>query len=364
MEYKVNVEEIMAKIKEEVAKRKKEGLFVDDSPCFSESENFSMNENVEELQPVIKGKTSLLWRVGDYFNAKIDNPRVTNAFIAFGNKVQKYIPRSRDYYSLNDFLNYHDEEFILNAYRAIMKRQPDVSGYNHYLSSLRSGALSKVEILKGLLKSKEGKACKVKISGIFVPYLIEWFYKIPVFGYLFRLFMGIIRLPVLVKNLEQFQLYSHKKFSNYKTDFENMSSEVRRDFLNLNKGLSRKADLEVVEDGLGRKADLEVVEEGLGRKADLEVVEDGLRRKADLEVVEDGLRRKADLEVVEDGLRRKADLEVVKDGLSRKADLEVVEDGLSRKVDLEVVEEGLGRKADLEVVEEGLDRRADKEEAK
>src|SRR5262245_52216310 len=53
----------------------------------------------------------------------------------------------RDHYHINDLLGFHDEVFVRNAYRVILKREPDDSGMAHFLKNLRNGRYSKLDIL-------------------------------------------------------------------------------------------------------------------------------------------------------------------------------------------------------------------------
>ena len=69
----------------------------------------------------------------------------------------EFIPNPDNRYHINDLLQYHDSTFIWNAYRAILKREPDEPGLNQYLKSLRSGRYNKVDILASLRFSVEGK---------------------------------------------------------------------------------------------------------------------------------------------------------------------------------------------------------------
>jgi len=42
----------------------------------------------------------------------------------------------RDRYHLNDLLGFHDEVFVRNAYKVILKREPDDSGMAHFLKGV------------------------------------------------------------------------------------------------------------------------------------------------------------------------------------------------------------------------------------
>jgi ubiquinone/menaquinone biosynthesis C-methylase UbiE len=54
-------------------------------------------------------------------------------------------------------LEYENEEFIKNVYRNILQREPDDGGFTFYLSQLKSGKLSKKEIIQIIQNSEEYK---------------------------------------------------------------------------------------------------------------------------------------------------------------------------------------------------------------
>lgn len=74
-------------------------------------------------------------------------------------------------YNLVDFLDYEDDDFIRNAYRGILRREPDEAGYSSSLSQLRNNPTSKVAILTNLRFSAEGKARAVPVQGLLKLYL-------------------------------------------------------------------------------------------------------------------------------------------------------------------------------------------------
>jgi O-antigen chain-terminating methyltransferase len=105
---------------------------------------------------------------------------------------------AREHYRLEDLLVFSDESFVRNAYRAILKREPDDSGFAEYLANLRDGRLSKVDILTSLRFSPEGQLRDVKVNGLNRSLLSRKTSNIPVLGYLIELLVGIIRLPALI----------------------------------------------------------------------------------------------------------------------------------------------------------------------
>lgn len=114
----------------------------------------------------------------------------------------------RDQYQLNDLLGFQDEAFVKNAYQVILKRDPDDAGLVEYLRQLRSGRFSKIDILSSLRFSPEGRNADVPIAGLGRTSVLRKLYRVPVLGYLLRLAVGIVRLPVLITNYRQLESHT------------------------------------------------------------------------------------------------------------------------------------------------------------
>jgi SAM-dependent methyltransferase len=119
----------------------------------------------------------------------------------------EFIPNSDDHYHVRDLLKYHDREFIWNAYRALLKREPDTEGLSAFLEKLRSGRFNKIDVLARLRFSPEGKRNQVTIDGLWLPATIRRLYRVPVIGYVAELGVGVARLPSLLRS--QRQIESH-----------------------------------------------------------------------------------------------------------------------------------------------------------
>jgi len=117
-------------------------------------------------------------------------------------KLQPQFER-RARYQLNDLLCFHDDVFVRNAYRAILKREPDDVGFAQYLRELRSGRFSKIDVLSSIRFSPEGRKANVTIDGLGKLSILRKSYRVPVVGYLLRLSVAILRLPVLITNYRQ-----------------------------------------------------------------------------------------------------------------------------------------------------------------
>jgi SAM-dependent methyltransferase len=114
------------------------------------------------------------------------------------------IPRRRAY-TLRDFLNYHDEDFVRNAYRGVLGREPDAEGARRFLAKLRTGDFAKVEILGRIRFSPEGRAAGVRVSGVVVPFTLRTLRRVPVLGHALGIVQYILRLPNMVRNHERLE---------------------------------------------------------------------------------------------------------------------------------------------------------------
>src|SRR2546429_7684955 len=110
----------------------------------------------------------------------------------------EFVPRDDDHYHVNDLLPYHDHTFIWNAYRAILKREPDEAGLQQYLKNLRSGRFNKIDVLASLRFSPEGKSRNVRVEGLTRPALIRRLYRVPVLGFLLEMLGGVAGLVLII----------------------------------------------------------------------------------------------------------------------------------------------------------------------
>ncbi|HEU5132516.1 MAG TPA: DUF4214 domain-containing protein, partial [Pyrinomonadaceae bacterium] len=114
----------------------------------------------------------------------------------------------RDRYQLNELLGFHDEVFVRNAYKAILKREPDDSGMAHFLKNLRNGRYSKLDVLSSLRFSPEGENANVQIEGLGRRSVLRKMYRVPVAGYFLRLAVAVARLPVLITNFRRLESHA------------------------------------------------------------------------------------------------------------------------------------------------------------
>ncbi|MBF0551600.1 MAG: methyltransferase domain-containing protein [Deltaproteobacteria bacterium] len=108
-------------------------------------------------------------------------------------------------YHVHELTRFHDRDFIVNAYKGILNREPDEVGLGFYLNELRRAAKSKIRILGSLRFSSEGRARKVKIKGLVARLGADFFLYLPLLGYVARMIVAIIALPRSHRRLSDLQ---------------------------------------------------------------------------------------------------------------------------------------------------------------
>lgn len=94
-------------------------------------------------------------------------------------------------WALEDFLVLPDQDFIDAAYRVLLQRRADPGGAQHYLTSLRDGAMSRAQVLGRLRYSPEGRRFNVTIKGLFAAFVWAQVRCLPLVGATVR---GLSRL--------------------------------------------------------------------------------------------------------------------------------------------------------------------------
>jgi SAM-dependent methyltransferase len=97
-------------------------------------------------------------------------------------------------YKLRDLLAYDDREFVYNAYRAILKRPPDNAGLKNALEQLRHGKVDKIDVLYGLVSSREAQEKGVRIRGLSWRHSIRRLTRAPVLKFVARPIYNGLRL--------------------------------------------------------------------------------------------------------------------------------------------------------------------------
>jgi len=111
-------------------------------------------------------------------------------------------------YHVNDLLRFHGDEFVRNAYRALLRRDPDEAGMAQHLEQLASGRFNKLDVLASLHSSPEGRSSQVKLDGLALPVAVRRLERLPVVGYVVRVLVALTRLPVLIQHQNRFEFYT------------------------------------------------------------------------------------------------------------------------------------------------------------
>lgn len=116
-------------------------------------------------------------------------------------------------YRLSDFLSYQDRDFVALAYRGVLKREPEGEGFAYHLEQLRSGRLSRIDILGDMATSAEARAAGVAIDGLDKAYRRARLGRLPVIGAAVRWFGALAQLPGLLVYIRQVETSSHGRMA-------------------------------------------------------------------------------------------------------------------------------------------------------
>lgn len=180
---KLSVTDVLQTIQQELREREEESKLPDE---------FTLNQRNKSNKLYVFAK-----RVGRYLHGK-----GLHRLVYF---VQMNMPlhKNKVVYELGEFMMFHDEEFIDNAYKKILNREADNEGSKYYLSQLRKGVFSKIDIIVFLHFSKEGIQQNVVIPGSKKRYILARLSKLPYLGYVFRLGLMLATLPRLLQRINR-----------------------------------------------------------------------------------------------------------------------------------------------------------------
>ena len=188
-----------------------------------------------------------------------------------------------------------------NAYLGILRREPDPQGYEFYLHKLRTGEMSKVDILGRLRFSPEGRAKSVRIKGLSHNFLLRNVFKIPIIGYFSRLFVGILNLPTIIKNFETFETFAQSRFIEFQNHDSNNIEIIRNRVTEMSDQLSTISDLQyAIQRTEALELELIELQNSVYQKADRKDLEDIASAKADRLELNRIAEMKADISVFED----------------------------------------------------------------
>ena len=139
--------------------------------------------------------------------APLDASQAPSTAGALVNLQSDFEPHANDRYHVNDFLKYHGATFVRTAYLGVLKRPPDQTGNDRFLSALASGELNKLDVVALLHYSDEGQRSGVKITGLGLPAFIRKMERVPLLGYLLGIVIALARFPNLHRQLRQSEFH-------------------------------------------------------------------------------------------------------------------------------------------------------------
>jgi len=167
-------------------------------------------------------------------------------------KVPPSLTNKEQDYHIQDFLQYQDRQFVINAYTGILNRLPEPKGLDNWLDHLRKGRMSKTDILCCMRYSTEGRTIGVNVKGLGQARLRRRLYNVPLVGYIFKLLTRVASLPRLLKDIQTIDSRNDAYFSYFKDDLLRVHTK-------LNEVIDQA---EYTQDLLGkRKANIEKIEE-------------------------------------------------------------------------------------------------------
>ncbi len=94
-----------------------------------------------------------------------------------------------------DFLALPLDEFITEAYRQLLGREPDASGLANYQRYMLRGRFTRVEVLGLLWLSPEGRRRGNRVPGLALAFFLAVFYRLPLAGPVAAFAARALRLP-------------------------------------------------------------------------------------------------------------------------------------------------------------------------
>jgi hypothetical protein len=175
-------------------------------------ETIDVQKVMEEIRTEVRHRKAQLNTTKSVRYGTESDPSLAHRKIAYfdmePNKISPSLKFKEQGYHIQDFLQYHDRQFVINAYTGILNRLPDPQGLDNYLDNLRRGRMSKTDILCYMRDSAEGKAMGIKVKGLGQACLLNGLCKIPILGYVFKLFIGIVNLPRVLRDIQIFDAQS------------------------------------------------------------------------------------------------------------------------------------------------------------
>lgn len=118
-----------------------------------------------------------------------------------GSESKSAVGGGRSSLPLAELMQRDDEAFVESAYALLLGRSANHAELQPWLASIRSGALSKTDVLVAIRYSSEGRARRVQVPGIAMRRLVRLIDDVPILGGLSRWLRTLLLLPRLVRRM-------------------------------------------------------------------------------------------------------------------------------------------------------------------
>ena len=129
-------------------------------------------------------------------------------------------------YQLGELLAVQGEQFFLSTFNALLHRMPTDDELATVLSDIRTGKITKIDVVGRLSNSVEGKAIAVSVRGLTRPYFFSRVRRTPVIGGLLSSFYWLLRLPKLANGLRIAEQEIERRAMQTESLLENVIAEV------------------------------------------------------------------------------------------------------------------------------------------
>jgi hypothetical protein len=207
----INVEKLMQRIKEELARAGASGA----APplALATSANADLGELAAALSNIVSGV-----RPPPLMRLSLSEPKYTSK------QVPAAIAPGCDIH-WRDLVTNDGDAFVRAAYGAILGREADVDGLTCYRTMLRDGA-SKVEVLGRICDSQEAKQRNASLVGLALPYAFDKVRRWPVLGRLVSIVVALWNLPDNERHYRQLSCELVDRLEQCERDWGRVGAEI------------------------------------------------------------------------------------------------------------------------------------------
>lgn len=188
--------------------------------------------NIDKIIESIKNEVVSRKPIDSYKNI-LSEMKVNN--FKFSDYLNNNKFNKKDFYVIQDFLNYKGDDFIQSIYVRLLNRKANTQEIDLWKQKLLSKQLNKIEVIGRIRYGKEGRKQKEKIKGLLPKFIINSINKIPVLGYLLKILIDIVLLPKKISNLEHNELINEFEENNVIKKIDSLENKINEEILVKNK---------------------------------------------------------------------------------------------------------------------------------